>query len=79
MSREYRFTLTEHDSERPWIVRSQEHRAVSLDDGVDFFEWAHERWPAPRWKVELDPFQLSPAWPRYVAAAASVRGPDCRD
>lgn len=25
---------------------------------------AHEQWPAPRWLVELDPWQLAPEWPR---------------
>ena len=34
---------------------------VALDDGVNFFEWARELWPAPRWSVELDPWQLSAA------------------
>jgi hypothetical protein len=60
----YGFTLTDHDPNRPWIVLSREHRTVTLEDGVAFFEWAHERWPSPRWTVELDPWQLSPPWPR---------------
>jgi len=30
----------------------------------EFFEWAAEQWPAPRWSVEVDPWQLSPAWPQ---------------
>ena len=62
--REYRFTLTEHDRKRPWIVRSTEHRTVMLDEEASFFEWASAHWPAPRWKVELDPWQLTPKWPR---------------
>jgi uncharacterized protein involved in type VI secretion and phage assembly len=33
---EYRFTLTEHDQERPWIVVSTEHRTIELPDGSDF-------------------------------------------
>jgi hypothetical protein len=61
--REYRFTLLEHDAERPWIVVSQEHRTATLDDDADFFTWARERWPGPRWTVELDPWQLSPTRP----------------
>ena len=61
---EYGFTVAEHDPEQPWIVRGSEHRSVSLEDGANFFEWAHERWPAPRWTVELDPWQLTPPWPR---------------
>jgi hypothetical protein len=61
---EYRFTLTEHDANRPWIVLSHDHRRATLDEGVSFFEWAHEQWPAPRWRVELDPRQLGRAWRR---------------
>jgi hypothetical protein len=60
---EYRFTLTEHDPERPWIVVGQEHRTVTLDDAVNFFEWRHAQWPSPRWSIELDPWQLSPDGP----------------
>jgi hypothetical protein len=55
---EYRFTLTEHDPERPWIVHSSERRTITLEDGQDFFAWAREHWPKPRWTVELDPWQL---------------------
>jgi hypothetical protein len=57
---EYGFTLTQHDPERPWLVRGQEHRTVRLDGDEDFFAWAHEMWPAPRWSVQLDPWQLTP-------------------
>jgi hypothetical protein len=38
----------EHNRERPQIVLGEEHRTVTLDDGASFFEWAHERFPAPR-------------------------------
>jgi len=55
---EFGFTAAEHDPERPRIVLGQQQRRVTLDDGVNFFEWAAERWPAPRWTVELDPWQL---------------------
>jgi hypothetical protein len=61
---EFRFTVTEHDPDRPWIVLASEHRTIKLADGLHFFAWAHEQWPAPRWSVELDPGQLAPAWPR---------------
>ena len=37
---EFGFTLTEHDSDRLWIVIGSEHRTIELDDGVNFFEWA---------------------------------------
>ncbi len=60
----FAFTVTEHDPDRPWIVRSQDHCTVTLDDNVKFFEWAAEQFPAPRWTVELDPFQLGPDWSR---------------
>jgi hypothetical protein len=53
----YSFTVTEHDSERPWIVRDHQRRAVELEDGANFFEWAHHAWPEPRYTVQLDPYQ----------------------
>ena len=62
--REYGFTITEHDPDRPWMVLASEHRTIKLPDGLDFFAWAHEQWPAPRWSVELDPWQLAPSWAR---------------
>jgi hypothetical protein len=58
--RTYRFALTEHDPERPWIVRAQDVQTVTLADDASFFAWAHEHWPAPQWSVELDPWQLAP-------------------
>jgi hypothetical protein len=57
---EYRYTVTEHDPERPWIVRDISHGAVTLEADASFFEWAAENWPAPKWSVELDPYQLAP-------------------
>jgi hypothetical protein len=45
--------IPEHDPERPWLVVSREQRTFTLDDGVSFFEWAHEHWQAPRWSIEL--------------------------
>lgn len=60
--REYSFTATEHDPETPWIVLSSEHLTVKLPDGSDFFEWARGQWPAPRWSIQLDPWQLTPRW-----------------
>ena len=53
--REYSFTVTEHDAERPWIVASSEHTSAALDDDVDFYTWAKELWPEPRRSIELDP------------------------
>jgi hypothetical protein len=66
--REYRFTITEHDPDRPWIVLSTERRAVKLPDGQEFFAWVHQQWPTSRWTVELDPWQLAPEWRRPGAA-----------
>jgi hypothetical protein len=60
--------LLEHARDRPWIVVGQEQRTITLDDAVNFFGWAHEQWPEPRWTIELDPGQLSPAWPRTERA-----------
>ena len=61
LMREYGFTITEHDPDRPWMVLSSEHRTIKLPDGLDFFAWAHEQWREPRWSVELDPWQLAPS------------------
>ena len=55
----FSFTIIEHDPQRPWIVTGVEHRTVELEDEVDFFGWAAERWPAERFTVQLDPWELS--------------------
>jgi hypothetical protein len=61
---EYGFTLSEHDPERPWIVRSIAQETVALPDGTDFGEWAREHYPAPRFSVQQDPWQLGrELWP----------------
>ena len=56
---EYSYTVTEHNPERPWIVLGTSQGKVTLPDGENFFAWAHENWPAPRWSIQLDPWQLS--------------------
>ena len=38
--REYGFTITEHDPDRPWMVLSSEHHTIKLPDGMNFFAWA---------------------------------------
>jgi hypothetical protein len=53
------FTLTEHNPDKPWIVVGRQHCTVELDEGQNFFEWARDRWPAPRRTVELDPWAPS--------------------
>ena len=57
---DYSYTIIEHDAERPWLVVGHASGTVTLNDDASFFEWAHENWPAPRWSVQLDPWQLSP-------------------
>jgi hypothetical protein len=57
---EFSFILTEHDASRPWVVLASEHRTVTLNDRAEFFAWAREQFPSPRWTVDLDPWQLSP-------------------
>jgi hypothetical protein len=54
----YRFTVTEHDLDRPWIVLGVEQHAVELDESIDFYGWAHEQWAASRFTVQLEPWQL---------------------
>ena len=70
--REYAYTITEHDPDRPWMVLGSEHRKIKLPDGLDFFAWAHDQWPAPRWSVELDPWQLAPACRNYRSRRAPL-------
>jgi hypothetical protein len=74
--REYGFTLTEHDPQRPWIVVGSEHRTITLADGTSFFEWAHEHWPTPRWSIELDPWALTQRSPRPSSPSRHIGGPD---
>jgi hypothetical protein len=60
--------MVEHDLDEPWIVLGISRGTVKLEDGASFFEWAAEHWPAPRWSVELDPYQLAP-WLRSHEAS----------
>jgi hypothetical protein len=73
----FSFVVTEHDPERPWIVLDQEHHTVALDDGVVFSVWAQDRWPAPGWSVELDPWQLAPEWVAECPGVAANRKRAC--
>jgi hypothetical protein len=57
---EFSYVVTEHDPDQPWLALGQGRHKVTLEDGVDFFTWAHEHWPSPRWSFELDRYQLSP-------------------
>jgi hypothetical protein len=56
--RSYGFTITEHDPDRPWIVLGVQRQTAELDESVDFYTWAHERWAGSRFTVQLDPWQL---------------------
>ncbi|HEX4011727.1 MAG TPA: hypothetical protein VHX62_17025 [Solirubrobacteraceae bacterium] len=58
---EYRYSVAEYDPARPWIVVGEVRQlTVSLSDDEDFTEWAACEWPAPRYEVRVDPWQLSP-------------------
>lgn len=46
------------------MVLSREHRTIKLPDGLEFFGWGRDHWPAPQWSTELDPWQFAPKWPR---------------
>ena len=59
--REYSYTLVEYDPVRPWIVRRQQRRTVTLADEQDFNRWAADQWPCGQFVVRLDP-HLDP-WP----------------
>jgi hypothetical protein len=51
------YTAFEHDRDRPWIVTGTRRGTAELDENQNFWEWASEHWPAPRFRVELDPGQ----------------------
>jgi hypothetical protein len=36
--------LTEHDPEKPWLVRGISHDTVKLENDASFFGWAAEHW-----------------------------------
>jgi hypothetical protein len=62
--REYRYSVAEHDADRPWIVVGEiRHLTVEIADDQSFFDWAAGEWPAPGFEVTLDPWQLSPNGP----------------
>lgn len=54
----FSYTVTEHDPVRPWLIIGQERRSIDLEDGRAFFVWAAKNWPADRFTVNLDPWQL---------------------
>jgi hypothetical protein len=42
----YSYTLTEYNVDEPWLIASTARDSVELDDGEDFYAWAHEHWPS---------------------------------
>lgn len=58
--REFGFSVTEYDAARPWIIVQSRHEVVELADDVSFYVWAAERYPSPRFAVQVDPWELSP-------------------
>jgi hypothetical protein len=60
----YRYTVAEYDPQRPWLLVGEiRHLTVELDDEHSFTSWAARRWPASRFKAELDAGRLGP-WQR---------------
>jgi hypothetical protein len=57
----YSYRLQEHNPARPWSVVAIRTMTIELEDQVNFFAWAHDEWPAPRWSFTLDPYQPTPA------------------
>jgi hypothetical protein len=39
--REYSFSITEHDPDRPWVICGHQRGTVELADDQDFFTWAY--------------------------------------
>jgi hypothetical protein len=58
--RSYGSRVLEHDPERPWVIVGSGRHRIELEAGIDFYEWARERWPPDRFTVELDPWSLTP-------------------
>ena len=40
---EYRYSVTEYDPDRPWVVLGSSRGQVTLPDDDSFFEWAQEQ------------------------------------
>lgn len=52
----YRYTLTEYDTNKPWLIKSTSTGlTVQLERAGDFAEWASGQWPKPRYAATLDP------------------------
>lgn len=56
----WRYSVTEYDPARPWTILSVRNgMSIELDDDSRFWEWAYERWPTPRYRVELAPHEIT--------------------
>jgi hypothetical protein len=53
--RQHRFTLTEYEPDRPWVVRASGRHIIELPEDQDFGTWAAERWSVQRFRVEVEP------------------------
>jgi hypothetical protein len=69
---EYRYSMTEYDPERPWIVLGSSRGQVTLPDDDSFYERAHQHWPGPRWSVQLATWQLTPKRPGQEVAVVAT-------
>lgn len=62
--RSYRYTVAEHDPDRPWIVIGDIRRlAVDLPEREDFDAWAAREWPRSRFTVQLEVTSAAAASP----------------
>jgi hypothetical protein len=50
----FAYTVTEYNVDEPWLVASKAQDSVEPPDGEDFYTWARQRWPSPRYRVKLD-------------------------
>jgi hypothetical protein len=57
---ELRYSVTECDPQRPWVMVTRTRGLVVDIDADDFPAWAASAWPAPRYKTELEPGALRP-------------------
>jgi len=61
---ELRYTVTEYDPQRPWMMVSRTRGLVVTLDAEAFPAWAARAWPAPRYTTELEPGALRPWQPQ---------------
>lgn len=57
----FRYTVVEHDPDRPWIiVGDTRHLTVDLEDASDFPGGVTRHWPRDRFTTELEAGQEEP-------------------